>query len=91
MEIAKIVFDIMKSDKLTKLSKKKFLKMVRDRPGHDMRYALDTSFFKKTINYKMKKKIRTGLRETIYWYIKNKNWLKSINKLYNFERLGLID
>ena len=90
IEIAKIVFKIMKQNNLTKLNKSNFLKTVKDRPGHDKRYALNTSFFKKTINYRMKFNLSLGLKNTIEWYIKNIKWLKSTKKSYNFKRLGLL-
>ena len=89
IEIAKIVFKIMKQNNLTKLKKNNFLKNVIDRPGHDKRYALNTAFFKKTVNYKMKFKLSVGLKKTIEWYINNKKWLKNTKKSYNFKRLGL--
>lgn len=90
IEIAKIVFKIMKQQNLTKLKKNNFLKNVSDRPGHDKRYALDTTFFKKNINYRMKFNLSLGLKITIEWYIKNRKWLKSTKKSYNFKRLGLL-
>ena len=80
----------MKQQNLTKLKKNNFLKNVSDRPGHDKRYALDTTFFKKNINYRMKFNLSLGLKITIEWYIKNRNWLKSRKKSYNFKRLGLL-
>jgi dTDP-glucose 4,6-dehydratase len=90
IEIAKIVFKIMKQNNLTKLNKSNFLKTVKDRPGHDKRYALNTSFFKKTISCRMKFNLSLGLKNTIDWYIKNIKWLKSTKKSYNFKRLGLL-
>ena len=48
-------------------------------------------FLKKKINYEIKKNLHLGLRDTIKWYIENSNWVKNVNKSYNFERLGLID
>lgn len=91
IEIATLIFKIMKSKGLTDLSKKKFLRTVRDRPGHDERYALNTSLFKKIINYRIQKSLKIGLEDTINWYLNNKNWLKSTHKTYNYKRLGLID
>jgi len=91
MEIATSIFKIMKSKNLTKLNKLNFIKTVKDRPGHDERYALNTNFFKRNINYKMKKNLVIGLEDTINWYLNNKDWLKSILKTYNYKRLGLID
>jgi dTDP-glucose 4,6-dehydratase len=90
IEIAKIVFKIMKQKNLTKLKENNFLKSVKDRPGHDKRYALNTTYFKKTIGYKMKFNLSLGLRNTIEWYIKNIKWLKSTKKSYSFKRLGLL-
>jgi dTDP-glucose 4,6-dehydratase len=55
LEIAKTVFKIMKSQNLTKLKDNNFVKMVKDRPGHDKRYALNTNFLKKILIIKLKK------------------------------------
>ena len=90
IEIAKMVFKIMKQNNLTKLTQNNYLKSVKDRPGHDKRYALNTSYFNKTIGYKMKFDLSLGLKNTIEWYIKNITWLKSTKKSYNFKRLGLL-
>jgi dTDP-glucose 4,6-dehydratase len=91
IDIALNIFEIMKTKNLTNLKKDNFLKMVKDRPGHDERYALNTKFFKKKIKYKIKKNLKEGLKETISWYIENDKWIKNVNKSYNFRRLGLID
>ena len=91
LEIAKKIFFIMKSNKLTKLNLNNYIKKVNDRPAHDKRYALDSSLLKKIINYKQSKDLHAGLRETIFWYINNKKWLKNSFKFYKFKRLGLID
>ena len=91
IEISKIVFNLMKSKNLTKLSNTKYLKKVKDRPGHDQRYALNSELFKSFTRYKMKVNLRSGLNETINWYIKNKNWLKKTKTKYKYKRLGLND
>tara|TARA_Y200000002_G_scaffold66645_1_gene51516 strand:- start:7957 stop:8979 length:1023 start_codon:yes stop_codon:yes gene_type:complete len=90
IQIAKIVFKIMKHNNLTKLNKNNFLKTVKDRPGHDKRYALNINFFRKTVGYRMKFDLSLGLKNTIEWYVKNIKWLKSTKKSYNFKRLGLL-
>ena len=81
----------MKKRKLTRLTNQNYFKMVKDRPGHDIRYALNTKLFKEKINYKINKSLKAGLDETVSWYISNKSWLNSCLKKYNFDRLGLID
>ena len=91
LDLAKLLFKIMKKRKLTKLKTNNFLKNVKDRPGHDIRYALNSNIFKKTIKFKISKNLSNGLINTINWYIENKKWLKNVNKSYDFKRLGLID
>ncbi len=91
LEIAKKIFKIMKTKKLTNLRNNNYIKYVKDRPGHDERYALNTTFFKKNIKYKIKNNLYEVLEDTVDWYIKNDKWIKKINKSYNHERQGLID
>ena len=91
LEIAKKIFKIMKSNKLTRLDLNDHIKKVKDRPGHDKRYALNSNFLKKVIKFRPKKDLHTGLKETIFWYINNKKWLRNRLKFYKFKRLGLFD
>ena len=65
---------------------------VKDRPGHDFRYAIDSSKIQSDLNWRPKESLTSGLNKTIKWYIKNENWWRKIQRLhYNQERLGLID
>ena len=91
IEILKIVYNLMRSKNLTTLSNSKYLKKVKDRPGHDLRYALNSNLFKNYTNYKMKMNLKSGLNETINWYINNEDWLKKTLKNYHYKRLGLND
>ena len=69
----------------------KNIEFVKDRPGHDLRYALNSTKFKKAFNWKPKVNLTDGINKTIIWYKKNKNWLKEINKNYKDKRLGKIE
>jgi dTDP-glucose 4,6-dehydratase len=72
-------------------SHKDLITYVTDRPGHDLRYAIDTSKIKKELNWTPKHSFDSGIRETIEWYLKNLNWCKSIQEgNYHRERLGLL-
>ncbi len=51
----------------------RYLEMVEDRPGHDLRYSLDSSKIK-MLGWKPEKSFEEGLRDTIQWYSKNKEW-----------------
>ena len=72
-----------------KIGKKTKIKFVKDRPGHDFRYALNNKKIFKRLKWKPKIKFEKGLKETINWYIENKNFLKKISKSQYEKRLGL--
>jgi dTDP-glucose 4,6-dehydratase len=62
---------------------------VQDRPGHDLRYAIDASKINKELGWSPEETFETGIRKTIQWYLDNKAWSFAIqNKSYNRERLG---
>ena len=51
---------------------------VADRPGHDFRYAIDTSKIKKEVGWSPIETFETGIRKTINWYLENESWWKNI-------------
>lgn len=53
------------------------IKFVKDRPGHDHRYAIDSSKIQKELGWKPKFSFNDGLRYTIEWYLNNESWWKS--------------
>ena len=70
---------------------KELINFVKDRPGHDFRYAIDSSKLEKELDFKIDETISTGLSKTISWYLDNIDWINNIkNKKYNQERLGNI-
>jgi dTDP-glucose 4,6-dehydratase len=63
---------------------------VDDRPGHDARYAIDSSKIISHLDWKPKESFDSGLKKTIEWYLNNLSWSENIlNKSYNLERLGV--
>jgi dTDP-glucose 4,6-dehydratase len=56
----------------------KLIKFIKDRPGHDLRYALDASKINKDLGWSPSIKFEEGLSKTIDWYLDNKEWLKSV-------------
>jgi len=57
-----------------------FLKYVKDRPGHDFRYSLNTSKIEKEIKWKPRYTFEEGLNLTVNWYLNNSSWLQEIPK-----------
>ena len=71
-------------------SYKQLISFVKDRPGHDFRYAINTTKIKKDLNWEPKETFDSGLTKTIKWYLKNENWWKKTQKnIYKQERLGV--
>jgi len=51
---------------------------VKDRPGHDRRYAIDCSKIEKKLGWRAKETFETGLKKTIQWYLQNPDWVESV-------------
>ncbi len=58
--------------------RRSLIRFVHDRPGHDERYALDTSKIKNTLGWKAEVAFEQGLRRTVDWYLDNPLWVKEI-------------
>jgi len=66
----------------------KLIKFVKDRPGHDIRYALNISKTKKKLGWKPETGFTAGLKKTVDWYVKNKKWtVRVLEKEKNTGRL----
>lgn len=62
---------------------------VKDRPGHDMRYAIDASKIDKELNWTPKESFESGIRKTVKWYLDNLEWCHRVQDgSYQRERLG---
>ncbi|MFT6404815.1 MAG: dTDP-glucose 4,6-dehydratase [Marinomonas primoryensis] len=62
---------------------------VTDRPGHDVRYAIDASKIARELDWKPEETFETGMRKTVQWYLENQGWWKSVlNGRYQLDRLG---
>lgn len=54
------------------------IEFVRDRPGHDQRYAVNVSKIRTELGWRPIESFETGLRKTIHWYIRNVDWIESV-------------
>ncbi len=57
---------------------KQLIQFVRDRPGHDRRYAMNIQKIQTELNWKPAEELSSGLRKTVSWYLENEPWVKSI-------------
>ena len=61
---------------------------MKDRPGHDFRYALNSSKIIQELNWKNTVNLDEGLNKTFIWYLKNQDYFKKLNKKDILSRLG---
>ena len=87
LNLTKLLLKIVK--KKMKLGKKVRIKFVKDRPGHDHRYALNSKKIMRKLKWNSKIKFEKGLEETFDWYLKNYNFFSFFSKKKFFKRLGL--
>ncbi len=88
IQIVKIILSIFK-ERGFKIGKKTKIKFVKDRPGHDFRYALDSKKIYRKLKWKPTTKLFRGLELTVDWYLNNKKFITSISKNLYDKRLGL--
>jgi len=74
--------------KLFKIGNNVKIAFVKDRPGHDIRYALNSEKIKKKLKWKPKTNFARGIQLTINWYLKNKSYFNTISKKDITKRLG---
>ena len=68
----------------------RLISFVHDRPGHDLRYAIDASRITRELGWRPRDTMTTGLRKTVQWYLDNRPWWERIRSgVYRGERLGV--
>jgi len=65
------------------------IEFVADRPGHDLRYAIDASKIQRELDWVPEESFETGIRKTVVWYLENRTWWQAVlDGSYQLERLG---
>ena len=65
------------------------IEFVRDRPGHDARYAIDATKLENELGWRAAENFDTGIEKTVSWYLENEWWWSPLRDRYDGERLGL--
>ncbi len=86
--ICKLLDELRPSDRLESYTQ--LITYVEDRPGHDLRYAIDASKIERELGWNPSETFQTGIRKTVSWYLENKDWWRDIQqRKYHQQRLGL--
>ena len=83
LDVVEMIFSILQDEKhCIKNKYTDLIKFIKDRPGHDRRYAINSDKIQNKIGWKAKRNFELYLKETILWYVSNYSWLeKSIKKI----------
>jgi dTDP-glucose 4,6-dehydratase len=79
LDVVRIVCQVL--DELAPRANGKYeslIAFVKDRPGHDRRYAIDASKIHRELGWRPKQTFATGIRETVRWYLDNMNWVNNV-------------
>jgi dTDP-glucose 4,6-dehydratase len=74
--ICAMLDDLCPNDPVT--PHEKLITYVKDRPGHDRRYAIDAAKIERELGWKPRETFETGLRKTIEWYLRNQEWIQDV-------------
>jgi len=89
IDLVKKIIKIFKTMNI-KIGNKSKIKFVKDRPGHDVRYALDSKKILSKLKWKSKVNLKKGLENTFDWYFKNMKYYTTLKKKDITKRLGVI-
>ena len=88
LQLTKLLLNIVKNKNIN-IGKNVKIKFVKDRPGHDLRYALNSKKINKLLKWKPSKNFQEGLEDTFDWYLNNYKFFENFSKQLFFKRLGL--
>jgi dTDP-glucose 4,6-dehydratase len=89
LEVVKAICEILDELVPKETRYQEQITFVADRPGHDMRYAIDASKIAKELGWKPQETFESGIRKTVLWYLEHQGWCNNIQDgSYQRERLG---
>jgi dTDP-glucose 4,6-dehydratase len=90
LTVVQLICDILDRIVPSDQSRRSLITFVTDRPGHDLRYAIDASHAQEQLGWRPRETFETGLERTIRWYLDHQEWWGPLRQsVYGGERLGL--
>jgi dTDP-glucose 4,6-dehydratase len=86
IEIVKTICQILNEKELPNIPHEQLITYVKDRPGHDRRYAMNINKIQNELGWQPKHDLSQGLRDTVNWYISNTDWLNAVIKEKDYQQ-----
>jgi dTDP-glucose 4,6-dehydratase len=92
IEVVERLCDILDELRPDGAPRRRLITFVKDRPGHDQRYAIDPTKIETELGWRAQETFATGLAKTVQWYLDNEAWWRPLREgVYSGQRLGLVD
>ncbi|HEY1937174.1 MAG TPA: dTDP-glucose 4,6-dehydratase [Candidatus Angelobacter sp.] len=78
LQVVKTICSLLEEIKPQQSRFESLITYVKDRPGHDRRYAIDSRKIQRDLGWSPKETFETGMRKTVLWYLENSSWVKSV-------------
>ncbi len=90
LELVRLICELLDELKPRAQPYADLIEFVADRPGHDLRYAIDASKIARELNWTPQETFQTGFRKTVQWYLEHQDWWgRVLDSDYQLERLGV--
>jgi dTDP-glucose 4,6-dehydratase len=80
LRIVRLICDLVDELAPGSSDSRSLITFVKDRPGHDRRYAIDATKIRKELGWKPAHNFEQGLRETVRWYLENQDWVRTVTR-----------
>ncbi len=92
LRVVELICDVLDRLVPSGRPRRSLITFVADRPGHDLRYAIDASKARRELGWRPRESFESGLERTIRWYLDNRAWWEPLRgRVYGGERLGLLE
>ena len=78
LEVVNAICDVLDTLHPAGAPHAKLITFVKDRPGHDRRYAINASKMKSELGWQPQERFETGMRKTVEWYLNNRSWVENV-------------
>jgi dTDP-glucose 4,6-dehydratase len=88
LQVVETICDLLDKVRPGAAPRRSLINFVEDRPGHDLRYAVDSGKIERTLGWRPQMAFEEGLARTVRWYLANEGWWRPLRERYAGQRLG---